>query len=84
MNQYEMVAAIIAIIFVAKMVRDANRMKYAERAAAPPTAETDALIAEVARLRDRVEVLERIATDRGGRLSDEIEQLRRLDDATVR
>ena len=82
MNQFEMVAAIVAIIFIARMVRDANRMRSARAEA--PTAETDALIVEVARLRGRVEVLERIATDRGGRLSEEIEQLRRLDDATVR
>jgi hypothetical protein len=45
------------------------------RASAPPP-EVDALYAEIARLRDRVEVLERIATDQPRRLSQQIEDLR--------
>lgn len=72
MNPFEMVVLIVAIVMIAKVMRD--------RALRPPApeipAETEALLAEVARLRDRVEVLERLATDKSRRLADEIDSLR--------
>lgn len=83
MNQYEMIVLIVIAAIVAKVIRDRHRLRFT--AAPPPTsADTDALIAEVARLRERVAVLERIATDGPRRLSDEIETLRSHDDAPVR
>jgi hypothetical protein len=38
--------------------------------------ENERLTGQVSRLEERISVLERIATDRGNRLSDEIERLR--------
>lgn len=83
MNPFEMVIGIVAIVFGAKLIRDRNRLRFGPEARANAEA-NEALIAEVARLRGRVEVLERIALDKGARLSDEIEQLRSMNDATVR
>lgn len=83
MNPMGMIIGIVAIVFGAKLIRDRDRLRYGSQARAAAEA-NDALIAEVGRLRGRVEVLERLAIDKGARLSDEIEQLRSLDDATVR
>ena len=83
MNQYEMIVLIVIAAIVARVIRDRQRLRFTA-APPPPSAETDALIAEVGRLRERVQVLERIATDRTHRLSDEIETLRSHDDAAVR
>lgn len=79
----EMVVAVVAIVMVARLLRDRQRQEFARSAEFGAEA-ADALTAEVARLRQRVAVLERIATDRGHLLADEIEQLRSVDDASVR
>lgn len=68
----EAVVLIVAIVMLAKIVKD--RQRRAEDALSAP--DNQALHAEIARLKDRVEVLERIATDAPRRLSDEIERLR--------
>jgi hypothetical protein len=48
----------------------------ADRKIALLTSENGRLAEQVGRLEERISVLERIATDRGSRLSDEIEALR--------
>jgi hypothetical protein len=40
------------------------------------TGENERMAGQISRLEERISVLERIATDRGNRLSDEIERLR--------
>ena len=49
----------------------------AERKIALLTNENESLGGKVSRLEERISVLERIATDRGTQLADEIESLRR-------
>jgi hypothetical protein len=80
-NQYEMIVLIVIAAILARIVRERMRLRAVAPPAVPP--ETDALIAEVARLRDRVEVLERIATDPTRRLGEEIENLRSRDHAAL-
>jgi hypothetical protein len=48
----------------------------AERKVALLTSENEQLTGKLSRLEERISVLERIATDRGVRLADEIESLR--------
>lgn len=74
MGPFEMVVAIIFIITVGNIIR--TRAKYRESGMAP--AEVTQMQKEIARLRDRVQVLERVITDNEGslRLDREIEQLR--------
>ena len=74
MNQYEMVVLIVDVIFIARTIRERNRLRAATP---PPDDAVPALIAEVARLRERVQVLERIATDDSRRLAVEIDNLNR-------
>ena len=70
MGPFEMVVAIIAIVVIGKVIRDRTRDRRVL-----PAPETEALRADVARLKERVEVLERLATDRSNRLADEIDRL---------
>ena len=77
MNPFEMVIAIVAIVFGARVLRDYLR----HREIAVPTAPSDdtrLLVEEVARLRERVQVLERVVTDNHDSvdLDRRIEQLR--------
>lgn len=67
---WEAVVLIVAIVVIASVVK--NR----QTRGAHEAPEAEALHAEIARLKDRVEVLERIATDQPRRLADEIERLR--------
>ena len=75
MNPFEFVLAILLIVFGARVIRDWMR----HRAAAAPAVDPDTrlLVEEVARLRDRVQVLERVVTDNHGSidLDRRIEQL---------
>lgn len=76
MNPFELVVAIVLIVFASRLARD--WMKH--RAAAVPAVDPDTrlLVEEVARLRERVQVLERVVTDNHGSidLDRRIEQLR--------
>ena len=76
MNPAELVIAILLIVFGTRLARDWIR----HRAAAVPTVDPDTrlLVEEVARLRERVQVLERVVTDNHGSidLDRRIEQLR--------
>ena len=73
-----MVVLIVAIVMVASIIR----AKYAHRASSgelmPPQDRADALRLreEVKELKERLHVLERIATDRENSLSRQIEELR--------
>lgn len=71
MNPAEMVVLIVAIVMIASVLKSRNRYRPG-----PAEPDREMLLTEIARLKDRVEVLERIATDQPRRLADEIERLR--------
>ncbi|MBV9930128.1 MAG: hypothetical protein JO013_04200 [Alphaproteobacteria bacterium] len=75
MNQYEFVLGIVLIVMVASIVRTMVRQNPPKRPAAPD-AEADRLRDEVKVLKERIQVLERIATDKSVMLDREIEELR--------
>lgn len=81
MNPFEMVVMIVAIVTLGKVLsnrygsRDQRRAGKGELPAAD-TSENLRLQSEVARLNERIRVLERLATDPAKRLSDEIESLK--------
>lgn len=74
MTPWTAIVIIVAIIFFSK----SRRHRYEHSGTAPDGAYTAELEREVADLRKRLEVLERIATDEGEtrRLAREIESLR--------
>ena len=76
MNPLEMVVAIVLIVFGARLLRDF--MRHRAVAHAPHSDDTRLLVEEVARLRERVQVLERVVTDNHDSidLDRRIEQLR--------
>jgi hypothetical protein len=75
MNPFEMVVLIVAIVMIASVIKARARARdNAALTADSPDAE--AMRIEIARLKDRVEVLERLATDKSRRLADEIDSLR--------
>ena len=85
MNPFEMVVIIVLIVVIGRVVSARYGLTSGGRrgrglGATPPaddgSAEAARLRAEVTRLNDRIQVLERIATDPAKRLSDEIEQLK--------
>ena len=83
MNPFEMVVLIVAIVTIGRVLsgrfgnRDQRRaLKMGLLQPAPDNGETLRLQSEVARLNDRIRVLERLATDPAKRLSDEIESLK--------
>jgi hypothetical protein len=75
MNQYEFVLGIILIVMVASIIKAMVKQnpKGLTRASDP---DADRLREEVTVLKDRIAVLERIATDKSSRLEREIEELR--------
>jgi len=86
MNPFEMVVLIILIVTIGRVVsarmgiRGSSDKRRALRHAGAPDdttaiAEAARLRSEVTRLNERIQVLERLATDPGKRLSDEIEAL---------
>lgn len=85
MNPFEMVVAIIAVVMVASVLRARYKARHGivedehgnERIAARDFA-TRAMTAEVQALKERIAVLERLATDEHGSraLDREIEKLR--------
>ncbi|MEI6486086.1 MAG: hypothetical protein WCO11_07440 [Sphingomonadales bacterium] len=81
MNPFEMVVMIVAIVTVGPVLSGrmgGRRIRLRGLDTAPPadSADNQRLQAEVARLNERIRVLERLATDPAKRLSDEIEQLK--------
>ena len=83
MNTFEMVVAIIAITAIASVLRAkygvVRRHKGEEFIARGPDPEAERLRAEVKALKDRVAVLERLATDGTSALEREFEKLRDRD-----
>lgn len=84
MNPFEMVVLIVAITAIASVMRaryGVVRRGKGEEFARPDTGENDRLREELRTLKERVAVLERIATenDRGLSLDREIEALRHRD-----
>lgn len=74
MNPFEMVVLIVAIAVFGTMMKE--RYKQRARSGDPQSAaENDRLRAEIADLKDRIVVLERLATDKRSRLADEIDAL---------
>lgn len=73
MNQYEFIVAIVAVIMIAGIFK--ARYKYSVRQQGDPR-ETQRLQEEIRTLKERIHVLERIATDKSSSLEREIEQLR--------
>ena len=77
MNPFELVLGIVAIVFVARVLRD----RYRYQASIPPAADRDdtaRLRDEVRQLNQRIQVLERVITDNHSSvdLDREIERLR--------
>jgi hypothetical protein len=74
MNRYEMIVLVMVVIMIAGVMK----ARYRYQGAAPKTDEPEALRMreEIRTLKDRIAVLERIATDKGSALEREIEQLR--------
>ncbi|HXV74196.1 MAG TPA: hypothetical protein VD713_05645 [Sphingomonadales bacterium] len=74
MGPYEMVVAVVAIAVVAGVIRHGQKMR-ALRKAGGISPETEANARRIEKLEERVKVLEKIATDRRSRLSDDIDNL---------
>ena len=74
---FEFVITILVIVFGARMARDYLQHRSAAQQEAP-SEDTRLLVEEVARLRERIQVLERVVTDTHGSidLGSRIEQLR--------
>jgi hypothetical protein len=75
MNQYEFILGIIFIVMVASIIKTISKHN-AKTPATRPDPEADRLRDEVKVLKDRIAVLERIATDKSVMLDREIEELR--------
>lgn len=83
MGPFEMVVGIVLIVTIGSIVRAKHGIRRDRKGgdyfvAQQDNAETKALLAEIRALKDRIQVLERIATDsnRAASLDEEIEKLR--------
>lgn len=84
MNPFEMVIGIVLIVTIGSIIRAKHGIRRDNRGNeyfvgnAANDAETKALQAEIRALKERIQVLERIATDhnRAATLDEEIERLR--------
>lgn len=83
MNSFEMVVAIVAITAIASVIRAkcgvVRRYRGEEFVSRGPDPEAERLRAEVKALKDRVAVLERLATDSSTALEREFDKLRDRD-----
>lgn len=75
-DPFSMVVAIVAISVGAGVINNYLKMKQATQRNADQDRELDEVKAEMARLADRVKVLEKIAVDSDRQLSAEIARLR--------
>ena len=73
MNQYEFVLGIIIVVMIAGVFK--ARYKFSSRDPAEG-GQTQQMRDEIRTLKERIQVLERIATDKESALEREIEQLR--------
>jgi hypothetical protein len=82
MNPFEMVVIIVAIVMISSVIGTVLKARYGIRKdhkgneVLVNDGESQRLREEVRSLKERIAVLERIATDRSGSLEREIEQLR--------
>jgi hypothetical protein len=82
MNPFEMVIGIVLIVTIGSIIRAKHGIRRDRRGneyfVPQDNAETKALQAEIRALKERIQVLERIATDhnRAASLDEEIEKLR--------
>jgi cation transport ATPase len=81
MNPFEMVVMIVLIVTIGRVLsgRMGNRTRHMLKTGqqpAPDNGENIRLQSEVARLNDRIRVLERLATDPAKRLAEEIDSLK--------
>jgi hypothetical protein len=82
MNPFEMTVLIVLIVTIGRVAsgRFGKRRRFESLVATPDdgasAAEAARLRSEVTRLNDRIQVLERLATDPARRLSDEIDALK--------
>ena len=77
MNPFEMVAIIVVAVMIASVLRAKYSGRSDERTSSPKeSAENIRLREEVKELKERLHVLERIATDRENSLAREIDELR--------
>ena len=78
MNPFEMVAIIVVAVMIASVLRAkySHRRHRDEPETTQERAETLRLKDEVKQLKERIHVLERIATDRENSLAQQIEELR--------
>ncbi len=77
-NPFGMVVAIVFIVMIASVIRAWLQSRAPREGEASPEERAEAmrLREEVKQLKERIHVLERIATDRENSLSREIEELR--------
>ncbi|KCZ91328.1 MULTISPECIES: hypothetical protein [Hyphomonas] len=75
MDPFQMVVVIVAIVFGTKAWRDHMRFKEMRANDRASDVEFDRMTQEVARLKERVRVLEKIVTDSDKHLSEEISRL---------
>jgi hypothetical protein len=76
MNPFEMVAFIVAVVMVGSVLRARYRHGAPAEASPQERAETLRLRDDVKALKQRVQVLEQIVTDRGAETASQIEALR--------
>lgn len=76
MNPFEMVVLIVAIVMIASVMRARYGGRHRRPDVASDNAETLRLREEVKELKERLHVLERIATDKENTLARQIEELR--------
>lgn len=76
MNPFEILVLIIGIVLIVNLVKARRRSGEEPPDLRAQDPAKEALQAEIRALKERVAVLERIATDSGNRLEQEIERLR--------
>ena len=76
MNQYWMVVLIVAIVMIASVLKAKYSHRGKDEITPQEQAENQQLRQEVRELKERLHVLERIATERENSLDREIEELR--------
>ena len=76
MNPFEMVAIIVVAVMIASVLRARFRSRQPEEADPREQAENRRLREEVAELKERIKVLERIAVEKENSLARQIEELR--------
>lgn len=76
MEVFEMVVAIVFIATVGGILQEMAKTRRRVRENVPDDGEMKALRDEVGKLRDRVQVLERIAVEKEDTLTRQIEELR--------